>query len=329
MQKRILLVEDESALRRSLSLGLNQYGYDVEPCENGISALNKLDLYSKSNIGLDLVVLDIQLPDIDGKKLGRIIRSKYPDISMLYITGYFDKLDFAEIDDFQTEGLMEKPFSVDELNNRVLTIFEKKPKKEIIEQKDTSKTFSANVLIKIDEKKDFFELYNKLFFMENVLYCDATRGDIDIFLLLQADSPEQCVEIFENKVKNLDSIKECEFLPIGIPVMNDYLKDIINDLGITTYDDFPDMMKVRSNKNSVCSYVIVEVDREKLDIIYPILRLTDNVLYCDYISGTNRLVLMLYGTQYSEIAKIITNKIISLEGVLKVKKYPIINIYEM
>ncbi len=85
--------------------------------------------------------------------------------------------------------------------------------------------------------------------------------------------------------------------------MNDYLKDIINELGISTYDDFPEMMKVRSNKNSVCSYVIVEVDRERLDIIYPILRLTDNVLYCDYISGTNRLVLMLYGTQYSELQK--------------------------
>jgi CheY-like chemotaxis protein len=329
MQKHILLVEDESALRRSLSLGLNQFGYDVEPCENGVSALNKLDLYSKNNIDLDLVVLDIQLPDINGKKLSRIIKAKYPDLSMLFITGYFDKLDFTEIEDFQLDGLMEKPFSVDDLNNRFLKIFEKKPEKKILEQKDTSKTFSANILIKIEEEKDFFQLYNKLFFMENVLYCDATRGDIDIFLLIQANSKNECREIFDNKVKNLDAVQECEFLPIGIPLMNDYLKDIIQDSGISPFDDFPGMNKSRDNKNSVCSYCIVEVEREKLDIIYPIIRLTDNVLFCDYISGTNRLVLMLYGTQYTEIDKVIANKIISLEGVLKVKKYPIINMYEM
>jgi len=44
MQKRIMLIDDESAIRKSLSLSLNQLGIDVEPCENGITALNKLEL---------------------------------------------------------------------------------------------------------------------------------------------------------------------------------------------------------------------------------------------------------------------------------------------
>ena len=329
MQKRILLVEDESALRRSLSLGLNQFGYDVEPCENGISALNKLDLYSKNQIDLDLIVLDIQLPDINGKKLGKIIKSKYPEISMLYITGYFDKLEINEIDDFRAEGLMEKPFSAEDLKNKFLSILEKKPEKKIHVQKDNSKTFSANVFIRIDEQKDFFQVYNKLYFMDNVLYCDATRGDIDIILLIQADSEDQCKEVFDNKIKTIDGISECVFHPIGIPVLNDFLKDIIQDSGIASIEEFQNVHDVRSIKNTVCSYVIVEVDREHLDIIYPVLKLTDNVLYCDYISGTNQLVLMLNGTQYSEIDKIVANKIINLESVLKVKKYPVINMYEM
>ena len=41
--KKVLLIDDETSLRRSLTLGLNQKGYEVEPCENGISALNKLE----------------------------------------------------------------------------------------------------------------------------------------------------------------------------------------------------------------------------------------------------------------------------------------------
>ena len=59
MHKRILLIDDESSLRRSLSLGLNQLGYDVEPCENGFTALNKLELYKKNSINLDTVLVEI------------------------------------------------------------------------------------------------------------------------------------------------------------------------------------------------------------------------------------------------------------------------------
>ena len=70
MQKRILLIDDEPSLRRSLSLGLNQRGIEVDLSENGINALKKIDLYKKNDIILDTVVLDIQLPDIDGIKLG-------------------------------------------------------------------------------------------------------------------------------------------------------------------------------------------------------------------------------------------------------------------
>lgn len=329
MQKHILLVEDESALRRSLSLGLNQIGYDVEPCENGVSALNKIDMFNKNHIDLDLVVLDIQLPDINGKKLSKIIKSKYPNLHMLFITGYFDKLDFTEIEDFQSDGIMEKPFSVDDLNNKFLKIFEKNPEVKILEQEDKSKTFSANILLKIKEDKDFFKIYNYLFFMENVLYCDATSGDYDIILLIQANTIDECQEIFEKKIKNLDEVKECEFLPIGIPLMNDYLKEAIQETGVTSTDDFVGMNTLRDNKKAVCSYCILEVEREHLDTLYPIIKLTDNVLFCDYISGTNRLVLMLYGTQFKEIDRVITNQIVTLDGVLKVKRYPIINMYEM
>ena len=93
MPKRILLIDDNSSIRRSLSLGLNQLGYDVEPCDCGFKALNKLDLYTKNLVNLDSVVVDLNLPDINGIKLGKIIKSKYPDSTIMYITGYADKLD--------------------------------------------------------------------------------------------------------------------------------------------------------------------------------------------------------------------------------------------
>ncbi len=331
MQKRILLIDDDSSVRRSLSLSLNQLGYDVEPCDCGFNALNKLELYQKNQINLDSVVVDVNLPDINGIKLGKIIKSKYPDSALMYITGYADKLELTEIDDLKEEGLLEKPFSADDLIieiNKILGRQDKHPKPKTDLKKEV-KTSSAYVLIKVKADNDYFSLYRELYFMDNVVYCDATRGDIDIFLLLQSDTESGCRKIYEKKVKALKEISDSKYLPVIVPVLNDNIKSIVQAAGISMFEDMPGMSKVRDSKKAVCSYVLVDVDREKLDRVYPILKLTDNVLYCDYTEGSYNLILMVYGSQFSEIDKIIENKIINLDGILKVKEYPIINVFEM
>lgn len=337
MQKRILLVDDESSLRRSLSLSLNQVGYDVEPCDNGLTALNKIDLYKKSAANLDTIVVDINLPDIDGIKLGKIIKSRYPDIPMLYITGYADTLQITEIDELKLTGLIEKPFSADDLIHGIDKLLEEnvKPEEKVKPEetekaKQSIKTSSAYVLIKTKEDADYLSLYRKLYFMDHVLYCDATSGGIDIFLLMQADSDEQCKSFFEENIQNIESIEEAVFLSVDQPVINENIKEIIQSAGgISLFDDSQEMSRIRDSKKAVFSYVLLDIDREKLDKVYPVLRLTDNVLYCDYTGGHYNLILLLYGTQFSEIDKIILNKIVKLDGVLKVKKYPVVNMFEM
>ncbi len=331
MHKRILLIDDESSLRRSLSLSLKQRGYDVEPCDSGIAALNKLELYKKNDVDVDSVVVDINLPDINGIKLGKIIHSKYPDVGMMYITGYADKLDYAELEEASVDGLLQKPFTADELVTGINNVLSKHPKekKAAPDIRQTAKTVASYALIKVKKQADYFSLYKQLYFMDNVVYCDATRGDIDIFLLMQSDSEESCKKIYNENILHHEDIQSSEFLPVSVPVLNDNIREIINAAGITLFEDVPGMSKVRDSKKSVYSYVLLDVEREKLDTIYPILRLTENVLYCDYTTGNYNLILMVFGTQFSEIDKIIENKIVPLDGILKVKEYPIINIFEM
>lgn len=328
-QKRILLIDDESSIRRSLSLSLNQLGYDVEPCDSGLTALNKLELYKKNSVSLDSVVVDVNLPDINGLKLGRIIKSKYPDAAMMYITGYADKLEVTEIEELKEDGLLEKPFTADDLITEINKILNKHPKQPKEEVKEEAKTTSAYVLIKVKKDVNYFTLYQKIYFMQNVLYCDATRGDIDIFVLLQSDSMDKCKEIYEKEILPLDGISESVLLPVSIPLLNDNIKEIVQSAGITLFEDNPAMSKIRDSKKAVYSYVLLDIDREKLERVYPVLRLTENILYCDYTSGKYNIIMMIFGSQFSEIDKIIENKIISLDGVLKVKEYPVINIFEM
>lgn len=330
MQKRILLVDDESSLRRSLQLGLNQNGYDVEPCESGISALHKLDTYAKNDIELESVVVDINLPDIDGIKLGKLIKSKYPNLPLIYITGYADKLNEDEIDDLKAEALLEKPFNVEDLAAIFKKIEATKVSKDFeTKNEDDVKTKSSFLLLNVDEKADFIQIYRKLYYMDNVLYCDATRGDVDIVLLIQAENQAECAKFLEEKIRSIDGITDAQYLPVGVPVLNDSIKEIIESAGVTLSDDIQGTEKGRTSEQSVCSYVMLDVEREKMEDLYPVLRLYENVLYCDYTTGKYNLVLMVHGTHFAEIDKFIENKIINLNGVLKVKEYPVINIFEM
>lgn len=330
MQKRILLIDDESSLRRSLSMSLNQSGYDVEPCDCGLTALNKIELYHKSAVNLDSVVVDINLPDIDGIKLGKIIKARYPEVAMMYITGYADSLELTEIDELKSAGLLEKPFTADELIDGINDLLNRQGETPVRHPSSPEvKTSSAYILIKAEEDADYFELYRKLYFMDNILYCDAVRGDIDVFMLIQSDSPEGCMEIYENKIRRMEGIKEALFLPVAVPVLNDNIRDIIQSAGISMFEDIPGMSRERDSRKSVYSYLMLDIDREKLERVYPVLRLTDNVLYCDFTEGKYNIIMMVYGTQFSQIDRLIENKIITLDGVIKARKYPVVNIFQM
>lgn len=330
MEKRILLVDDEAAIRRTLSLMLLQMGYDVEPCEDAISALKKLDLYEKNKIKLDSIVLDVRLPDIDGVKLGKIIRSKFPQICIVYITGYADQLDMDEMKKVHASAVLEKPVEAKDLVEyfEEATMLESVPesKEAVIEEKEVE-TVSAYMLIKLEKEASFLNIYRELYYMKDVLYCDATEGDYDIVLLIQGKSKGDCKKISETIQKNIEGIKYVDFMEIGIPILDDNIRNIIQTA--EEYDDPGKLVAKRDFGRKICSYILMEVEREKLEYIYPVLRLSEEVVYCDYTTGKYNLVLFVYGTGFNEINKFIENKIVPMDGVLRVKKFPVLNLFEM
>jgi len=330
MQRKILFVDDEASLRRTMALGLSQHGYDTEPCENGVSALKKIESYVKNNINLDAVVVDIRLPDIDGIKLVKIIKFKYPGIPVVLITGYSDRYNQEEIRDLKINAFLEKPFTADELSEQFIQILQNRQAEETpeaIEEKVENKSQSAYMLLRMEDDADFFEIHKSLYYMDNVLYCDATKGDYDIFLLAQAEDGETLQEM-GNRIKATKGIKSVDFLEISRPLLDDSTASIINAAENVLSDSSQDHQN-REQDQRVCSYVLMEVEREKIDEIYPTLRLDENVVYCDYATGKYNLVLFVTGTYFNEIDRFIQEKIINMDGVLKVKEYPVINLYEM
>lgn len=110
---RILLVDDEIAIQRSLGPLLRTHGYDVEMASAGTAAIRLAAERSP-----DLIVLDLGLPDLDGTEVCRRIRetSKVPIIVLSARGGEADKVRALDLgaDDFVT-----KPFGPEELLARI------------------------------------------------------------------------------------------------------------------------------------------------------------------------------------------------------------------
>jgi two-component system cell cycle response regulator CpdR len=80
---KILLAEDDEAMRHFLTKALIKQGHDVCDFANGEDALNHL----KSNIGFDLLLTDIVMPGMDGIELSNHARDIAPSMKIMYITG--------------------------------------------------------------------------------------------------------------------------------------------------------------------------------------------------------------------------------------------------
>ena len=331
MKKTVLLVDDESSIRRSLSLGLNQQGYSVESCENGACVLNKLKSLKKKENSLDTIVVDIFLPDINGIKLGDIIKSEYPDVSLIYITGSIDKLNKQEIENLKSDVLLEKPFSIEDLTDQFHKIHESQEKSEPVTTEVITKdvrTTSAYMFLKLKKDADFMNIYRKLYYMDNILYCDATSGDYDIILLVNAESIKECKEICKNRIESIENIEKVDFLPINKPLPENSINDLMNSVGIS-FDESSERKTERNFSVSMSSYIFLQVNENKLTDVNSVLSLLENVAYCDYTTGKYNLILLVYGRCFNEIDKLIEENITNLDGILKLKEYPIINMFDM
>jgi len=79
---RVLIVEDEPALRSVVEQCMVRCGHDVVTATDGFDALKKLSLGR-----IDLVVTDLVMPEMDGVKLIGFIRDRYPKVKMIAMSG--------------------------------------------------------------------------------------------------------------------------------------------------------------------------------------------------------------------------------------------------
>jgi two-component system, OmpR family, copper resistance phosphate regulon response regulator CusR len=111
---RILVIEDEMQVAKLLQKGLSEEGYEVEVCFNGIAA-EKAAKEKK----IDLIILDVVLPDINGHDLCMKLRGKGVNIPVLMLTALGTVDDKVRGLNAGADDYIVKPFEFDELLARI------------------------------------------------------------------------------------------------------------------------------------------------------------------------------------------------------------------
>lgn len=117
MIKNILLVEDEESIRKFVKINLERNGFNVFEAESGEIGL---DVAKKENI--DIVLLDLMLPGIDGFKVCEILREEVPSIGIIMLSAKSQDVDKIMGLEYGTDDYLTKPFNPTELVLRVKSL---------------------------------------------------------------------------------------------------------------------------------------------------------------------------------------------------------------
>jgi len=128
--KRILIVDDEVQNRELLEALLESFGYESENARDGIEALAKMKL------GIDLVLLDVMMPGMDGFEVARRIREDQVDgdVPIMIVTSLTDKQDRLRAVEIGVNDFITKPIDKTELKVRTASLLKMKEVQDAIKE---------------------------------------------------------------------------------------------------------------------------------------------------------------------------------------------------
>lgn len=113
---KLLIVEDDESVRTLSARALERAGHSVDVAADGAQGLDQI---RSSHGGYDLVVSDIRMPEMDGIEMAKTAAAAFPALKIMLMTGYADQRERAEELDGVILDVMQKPFTLAEIRDRV------------------------------------------------------------------------------------------------------------------------------------------------------------------------------------------------------------------
>lgn len=328
MEKKLLIVDDDAELRRTLNVTLHQRGFDVDLADEGFSALKLIETSFARGLPYGCVVADLKLPDIDGLKLVEVIKAKYPGMPVIVISGYGGPDTATAVLARQGDGFLPKPFLVDDLTATVRSVPQfqyrevPRPRAEPVER-----SVSAYSLVTIDPRADAVAVFRTLYFMDNVIYCDAVHGNTDAVMLLNAPTASELERVWRERIATVPGVQAATFNPVVKPELNRGLARFIDEYEKQRGFD-PLERKRAFGPDALSTYLLIDVERGRLADVHARLCLEDGVLFCDAVAGGYDLIALVQTTSSAEYQRLLSENLKLIDGIVRTKSLTVVNILE-
>jgi DNA-binding NtrC family response regulator len=144
---RILVIEDDESIRKTLAIILKERGYSVDTAENGKEAIKK-----SSGKFYNLALIDIRLPDMEGTKLLTALRETTPRMVKIIVTGYPSLQNAIEAVNHGADAYILKPFNVDSVLNTIREHLEKQQQAKKYSEEKVAEFIETRVKELAEEK---------------------------------------------------------------------------------------------------------------------------------------------------------------------------------
>ena len=152
--KYVLIAEDESSIRDFVVINLRRSGYKVIEASNGEEAIKK---FNENFNDIDVVILDIMMPGIDGLEVCKYIRSKSNRVGIVMLTAKTQEMDKITGLMIGADDYITKPFSPSELVARVDAIYRRVSLSGSFESKNTESHIISHDDFVLDLKSHSFK----------------------------------------------------------------------------------------------------------------------------------------------------------------------------
>ncbi|MBF0265644.1 MAG: diguanylate cyclase [Gammaproteobacteria bacterium] len=152
---KILLIEDDVVLNETIDNYLSMKGNELTTFDDGANAIEVIDKSS-----FDLYIIDINIPNINGLELVKLIRLNDPDAPIIIITASMELGHFKSAYHLGCDDYLKKPFHLEELEIRINKARDKIIELKLIEQqnKNLEKIASLDPLTEIRNRRSFREI---------------------------------------------------------------------------------------------------------------------------------------------------------------------------
>ena len=197
----IMIVEDDANQRKLMSAVLEQYGYNVIQAFDGIDALDQLD---KKHV--DLIILDIMMPRMDGFELTETLRQSGCNVPILMVTAKQSPVDKRKGFIIGTDDYMTKPVDEEEMVLRVGALLRRA--KIASEKKLTvgsttlhydSLTVSCGNIVNEHPQKEFLLLFKLLSYPGKIF---TRRQLMDEIWDMDSESDERTVDVHISRLRD-------------------------------------------------------------------------------------------------------------------------------